>query len=159
MRRVVAVAALASVAVLAIGVEPAAAADYPAGIACTFPLHVDRVDKFKVHELTDSNGNEVLLITDLAGPLTLTNTETGGSLTLPATGTVAKIVTTTDGRTTTWTVTGHELLILYPTDVPAGPSTTVYVGRVVFTINNLTGVFTLQEAHGTATDLCAALSG
>jgi len=158
MRRVVAVAAVASAAVVATGVEPAAAADFPAGIACTFPLHIDRVDKFKVHEFTDANGNEVLLITDLAG-LTLTNTETGASLKFPATGTVAKIVTTADGRTTTFTVTGHELLILYPTDVPAGPSTTAYVGRVVFTIDNLTGVFTLQEAQGTATDLCAALSG
>jgi hypothetical protein len=27
------------------------------------------------------------------------------------------------------------VLILYPTDVPAGPSTTLNVGRVVFTID------------------------
>ena len=72
---------------------------------------------------------------------------------------MTKEVTTPDGRTTTVTVTGHSLLILFPTDVPAGPSTTGYVGRIVFTIDNITGLFTLQETRGTATDLCAALSG
>jgi hypothetical protein len=47
--------------------------------------------------------------------------------------------------------------IMLATDaVPAGPSTTRYVGRVVVDIDP-TGVFTLREARGTATDLCAAL--
>jgi hypothetical protein len=53
---------------------------------------------------------------------------------------------------------GHPVLIMFPTDVPAGPSTTLYVGRVVFDVDNATGVFTLKETHGKATDLCAALS-
>ena len=161
MRRVVAVAAVASVAVIATGVEPAAAAepDFPAGIACTFPLDLDAVDNRKVHEFTDANGNDVQLITGLAGPVTLTNTDTGASLAGPARGAAWELVTTPDGRTTTLTATGHFVLILFPTDVPAGPSTTYYIGRVVVTIDNITGVFTLQETRGTATDLCAALSG
>ena len=107
----------------------------------------------KVHEFTDANGNDVQLITGLAGPVTFTNTDTGASLTAPARGAVWKLVTTPDGRTTTFTATGHFVLILFPEDVPAGPSTTLYVGRVVFTIDNLTGVFTLQETRGTAADL------
>ena len=53
---------------------------------------------------------------------------------------------------------GHLVLIMFPSDVPAGPSTTLYVGRVVFDVDNATGVFTLREARGNATDLCAALS-
>jgi hypothetical protein len=161
MRRVVAVLGVASVAVIATGVEQAAAAepDFPAGIACTFPLDLDGVDNRKVHEFTDVNGNDVKLITGLAGPVTFTNTATGASLTGPARGAVWKLVTTPDGRTTTFTATGHFVLVLFPTDVPAGPSTTYYVGRVVFTIDNLTGVFTLQETRGRSTDLCAALSG
>ena len=161
MRRFVAVAAVASVAVIAAGVEPADAAepDFPAGVACTFPLDLDAVDNRKVHEFTDANGNDVQLITGLAGPTTFTNTETGASLAGPARGAVWTIVTTADGRTTTFTATGHFVLVLFPTDVPAGPSTTYYVGRVVFTIDNSTGVFTLQETSGTATDVCAALSG
>jgi len=161
MRRVVAVAAVASVGVIATGLERAAAAepDFPAGVACAFPLDLDAVDNRKVHEFTDANGNDVQLITGLAGPVTFANTDTGASLTGPARGATWRIVTSQDGRTTTFTATGNFVLILFPTDVPAGPSTTFYVGRVVFTIDNLTGVFTLQETRGRATDLCAALSG
>ena len=54
---------------------------------------------------------------------------------------------------------GHFVLVVFPSDAPAGPSTTLYVGRVQFTLNNLTGVFTLEDTCGTAGDLCAALSG
>jgi hypothetical protein len=157
MRRVVAVAAVASVAVIATGVEPAAAEDFPAGIACPFPVHTDLVINQKFHEFTDANGNAVVRVTGLGG-ITVTNTDTGASRTLSEAGQF-KVVTTSDGPTTTVTVSGHLLLILFPTDVPAGPSTTAYVGRVVFTIDNLTGAFTLQETRGTATDICAALSG
>ena len=55
------------------------------------------------------------------------------------------------------TLTGHNVLILFPSDVPAGPSTTLYVGRVVFTAD-VNGIFTLVSTSGTSTDLCAALS-
>ena len=55
------------------------------------------------------------------------------------------------------TLTGHNVLILFPSDVPAGPSTTLYVGRVVFTVD-VNGIFTLVSTSGTSTDLCAALS-
>jgi hypothetical protein len=61
-----------------------------------------------------------------------------------------------DGSQTV-TLTGHNLLILFPSDVPAGPSTTVHVGRVVFTIDS-NGVFTVLSTSGTSTDICAALS-
>ncbi len=103
MRRFVAVAAVASVAAIATGVEPAAAAepDFPAGIACTFPLDLDAVDNRKVHEFTDANGNDVQLITGLAGPVTLTNTDTGASLGGVARGAAWELATTPDGRTTT----------------------------------------------------------
>ncbi len=57
----------------------------------------------------------------------------------------------------TETLTGHNVLILFPTDVPAGPSTTLYVGSVVFTVD-LAAVFTVQRVSGKATDICAALS-
>jgi hypothetical protein len=41
--------------------------------------------------------------------------------------------------------------------VPAGSSTTLYVGRVVFTADADSN-FTLVSTSGTATDICAALS-
>lgn len=153
--------AVTSSALIGTAVHPAAAAEeplFPAGIACTFALDIDGVDNRKVHDFVDVDGNAVQLITGLAGPTTFTNADSGATLTLPARGTAWKVVTSPDGSTTSFTTTGHFVLVLFPSDVPAGPSTTLYVGRVQFTINNLTGVFTLEDTRGTATDLCAALS-
>jgi hypothetical protein len=41
--------------------------------------------------------------------------------------------------------------------VPAGPSTTLYVGRVVYTVD-ADAVFTLQSTSGRETDICATLT-
>ena len=57
----------------------------------------------------------------------------------------------------TVTDTGHTVLIFLPSDVPAGPSTTLYLGRVVYTVDK-DDKATLQEVHGKTTDICAALS-
>ena len=48
------------------------------------------------------------------------------------------------------------MLILFPTDVPAGPSTTLVAGRIVFTVDQA-GVFTVQQITGQQTDICALL--
>jgi hypothetical protein len=52
---------------------------------------------------------------------------------------------------------GYNVIILFPTDFPAGPSTTLYVGRVVYTVD-AAGVFRIQTHSGPTTDICAALS-
>ena len=59
-----------------------------------------------------------------------------------------------------WTVTatGHNGLVLFPTDVPAGPSTTHYIGRIVYHVNTTTGVFTLLQESNNQRDVCAELS-
>jgi hypothetical protein len=54
-------------------------------------------------------------------------------------------------------ITGHNVLILFPTDFPPGPSTTLYVGRVVYSID-ASGVYTVLEESGKKTDICAAVS-
>ena len=51
---------------------------------------------------------------------------------------------------------GHTVLILFPTDVPPGPSTILYVGRLIFTID-AASVYTFQSFSGNATDICAAI--
>jgi hypothetical protein len=161
-KRVVAVAVVASATLVGATVGPAAAdtTSFPAGIACEFPLTVDGgADTRSVHEFTDADGNVVRTI--LAGrgtAVTLTNEDTGATLSLPANGAPWRIVNNLDG-TRTFTTMGHLVLILFPNDVPAGPTTTLYVGRVVFDVDDTTGVFTLRETRGRATDLCAALSG
>ena len=58
----------------------------------------------------------------------------------------------------TYITSGHNVLILFPTDFPPGPSTTLTVGLTVFTVD-ASGVFRVLQASGNSTDLCAALSG
>jgi hypothetical protein len=133
--------------------------DLPVGQACAgFDLRVEiwnnpnRVFK----EFKDKNGNVVRMLTAGKGnTLAFTNLLTNKKLWLKPNGAVEHITLNPDGSQT-WTVTAHNVLILFPTDVPAGPSTTLYVGRVVFTVDT-SGVFTLQSVSGKSTDICAAL--
>jgi hypothetical protein len=160
-------AALAVASALAVGtpVSVSAAAsdvefDLPAGQACAFPLHVVGTgDKRIMREFTDRNGNVVRTLAAGKGfTLTFTNLSPGSSksLTLPSSGSVQRTTVNSDG-TSTVASTGHNVLILFPTDIPAGPSTTLYVGRIVYTVDAF-GVFTLQSTSGRATDLCALLA-
>ena len=134
--------------------------DLPAGIACAdFDLRLeitfnpDRPSK----TFFDKNGDPVRLFTGGVGhEVTLINLNTGARLELKPNGAVEHV--RLNGSTQTWSVKGHNVLILFPTDVPAGPSTTLYVGRVVYTVDE-NGVFTLQSTSGKAMDICAALSG
>jgi hypothetical protein len=71
-------------------------------------------------------------------------------------GSINKSLTT--GDITTFQATGKNVLILFPTDVPAGPSSTLYTGRLVYTVDNTTGVFTVVSSSGRTTDLCALVS-
>jgi hypothetical protein len=160
IKRVVVVALVTSATVLGT-VEAAVAQTEPmhfdAGLACEFPLTlIGGEDTRTVHEFVDANGNDVTLLTGRGSAITLTNDDTGATLSLPESGAPWRIVERPDG-TSTFTTMGHLVLIMFPTDVPAGPSTTLYVGSVVFDVdNNL--VFTLRETRGKSTDLCAALS-
>jgi hypothetical protein len=69
---------------------------------------------------------------------------------------VTQTVNNPDG-TQTVTATGHNGLILFPSDVPAGPTATQYTGQIVYTID-AEGIFTLVSTSGQATDICAALA-
>jgi hypothetical protein len=160
-KRMSVTAAVASTAALAVFPGPANAADltFDAGVACSFELQVDVAggDHLVSRTFVDANGNTVRTLNAGRGfQLTFTNADTGKTIALPANGSVTRTVINADGSQTV-TLTGHNVLILFPTDVPAGPSTTLYVGRVVFTVD-VNEVFTLVSTSGTATDICAALS-
>ena len=135
----------------------AATFDFPTGLACNFELRIDSVGGPLVQKtFTDKSGNFVRqLAAGTGGKLTFTNVKTGATLTLPSNGSVQQV--TQVGNDYLDVATGHNLLILYPTDVPAGPTTTLYVGRVVFTIDSV-GIFTLLGSSGKSTDICASLS-
>lgn len=130
----------------------------PAGVACSFPLQFQVAGTPPDTKVfTDKEGNPVKSITAGKGvQLTFTNVISGATLSLKANGSVTKQTFNPDG-TTTFVTTGHNVLILFPSDVPPGPTTTLYVGRVVFTVDNA-GVFTLLGTSGKATDICAVLS-
>jgi hypothetical protein len=158
-------AALAVALALAVGTPaPVAAAapdfsfDLDPGVACAFALGVEGTgDKRIMREFTDRNGNPVRTLAAGKGfTLTFTNLSTGKSLTLPSSGSVQRTTVNSDG-TSTVVSTGHNVLILFETDIRAGPSTTLYVGQLIYTVD-ASGVFTLQSTSGRATDLCALLA-
>jgi hypothetical protein len=159
----VAVITLVSSASHSIAAKPAPPPDIvfelDPGVACDFPLGVEIATNqnrvFK--EFTDKNGNVVRILTAGKGnALTFINLLTNEELSLKPNGSVEHVVLNADG-TQTVTLTGHNVLILFPTDVPTGPSTTLHVGRVVFTIN-AAGVFTVQSVSGKSIDICAELT-
>ena len=82
---------------------------------------------------------------------------TGEELTLKTGGSVTHGTNNPDGSQT-WTSTGHNVWILFPSDVPAGPSTTLYLGKVVFLIDPQNFFSKLLAASGQRIDICAALS-
>ena len=132
--------------------------DFPAGVACDFRLLVDRQGgHMRCKVFVDKNGDPVRFLTAGTGQaLTFTNFDTGTTLSLKSNGAVSQVHVNPDG-TYTFVNTGHTILILFPTDVPAGPATTLYVGRVVFNADSAFN-FTLVGSSGTQTDICAALS-
>lgn len=134
--------------------------DLPAGTACPgFDLRITRLDSSLRVDRTfkDKNGNVVRRLTaGIGAKLTFTNLSTSKTLSISTGGSVEHVTINQDGSET-WTVTGHNVLVLFPTDIPAGPSTTLYLGRLVYRVDTLTGVFTLQDASGQSLDICAAV--
>jgi hypothetical protein len=134
---------------------------FPAGVACpNFPLGlVSSGGKVHIKEFRDRNGNLVKTIQAGKGfLLTYTNLATGASVTIKTGGSVSKTTVNPDG-TLTVSATGHNGLILFPTDIPAGPTTTHYIGRIVYTIGPAPDfVFTLLRTSNNQRDICAELA-
>ncbi len=131
---------------------------FPAGNACGFDLQIDGSGGNQVQrEFFDKDGNLVRTLSAGTGSaLTFTNLGTGATLALRSNGAVSH-VTKGPGGLDTWVSTGHNIIILFPSDFPPGPSTTLYVGRVEYTVDvNFT--FNLLRSSGQKTDICAALS-
>ena len=129
----------------------------PAGIACEFQLTLQGLDLGHI-QVRDQLGRAGMVITaGKAGALQFINDSTQANLTVPGKGAVSIRVPNGDG-TDTLTLTGHWVIVWFPTDNPVGPSTIQYLGRLV--INVAPGeIFTLVSLNGQQlTDICAALS-
>lgn len=148
-------AATVSIASAAVAKEPVTY-DFPAGTACAFPLHIETWVASEPRALPGRDGDSRFLRAGKGEPLTFTNVDNGRSVSLQANGAVQRTTIHADGSST-WEITGHNVLVLFPTDVPAGPSTTLYVGRVLFTAT-AAGDFTVRQASGHSVDLCAQIA-
>jgi hypothetical protein len=154
--------ALGSAAAIATA-GPASAVDdlditLPAGLACAFTLRVEGTGSKQItRTFTDENGNPVRLLSAGKGySLTFTNLDGDESIAFRSNGSVSKTTINADGSSTVQ-ATGHNVVIFFPTDVPAGPSTTLYEGRLIYTVS-AGGVFTLQSSSGPTTDICELLT-
>jgi hypothetical protein len=153
-------AVAASMLIGAVTTSAARADEIPAGLACAdFPVRFEAAGgKLVTRTFRDASGNVVRTLAAGRGPtLTFTNVTTGATYQTPSNGTVTQVRYNADGSQTFMT-TGHNVLILYPTDIPAGPSTTLLVGRAVFTVSP-EGVFEVTSVSGRSVDICAALGG
>jgi hypothetical protein len=136
-------------------VEDAYTIDLDPGVGCEFSLRLHASDgKVRVVTFEDENGDPVRTIEVRTGVvLTYTNVDTGKSIRFKTSGSVKSTVF---GEVNTVTLTGHNGLILFPSDVPAGPTTTQYTGKIVYT--DAAGTFTLVSTSNEGTDVCAAVS-
>lgn len=133
-------------------------ADLPAGVGCSFPLRIEyRGDPNFYKEFQDKNGNVVRTIS--AGSnidYRATNMTTKATLDVGGKGGMSKTLPKPDGSYT-GELNGHSIMILFPADVPSGPSSTLHQGKVVYSVSS-TGIFTIKSTTGNKTDLCAELS-
>ena len=132
--------------------------ELPPNAACAgFGLRVEGTGaNLHTTELVSPSGRARAITTGTGYALTFTNLKTGASVLTPANGSAQQTRSNADGSQTV-TATGHTALILFPTDTPAGPSTRVYTGRVVFTVDIALN-FTVISSAGPYVDICAALS-
>jgi hypothetical protein len=154
-----------SMLILALGAASqvnAAGFTLPAGLACadfTLTINITPGDHYVVKEWVDENGNPVRMLTAGRGAdLEFINEDTGATFYLMGNGSVSHTTYNSD-KSSTVSATGHNVLILFPSDLPSGvgPSTKQYVGRVVYSVA-ADRTWTLQKVNGRTTDICAALS-
>ena len=141
--------------------------DLAANLACpNFALRLQQAGG-NLHKkvFTDSEGKPVKIIQAGKGfVLTYTNLgpdvdkpTLGKSVVIRTNGSVSKTTVNPDG-TQVVSATGHNGLILFPSDFPEGPTTTQYTGRIVYEIDTA-GNFTLISTAGQKRDICAELAG
>jgi hypothetical protein len=130
----------------------------PSGLACDgFDLQIEGwLGKRHDQEFKDKDGFVRILSAGTGSALRYTNLATGETFSSKSNGAVEHTTYNPDGSQTK-DLTGHNLVILFPTDFPPGPSTTLYTGRVVISIDT-SGNFTVQEESGEQINICAAVS-
>lgn len=154
---------------LALGLLGAASAHadttstFPCGQACqNSTVSVTSADnaKNRTKTFTSKDGTVRTQTTGKGPDLTFFNPN-DPSVTVPlkGNGSNTRTVTNPDG-TSTLTVTGHNVVVLFPTDTQVngdpGPATQLVTGRAVINID-ASGNWTTVSQNGNVTDICAQL--
>jgi hypothetical protein len=134
--------------------------EYPAGVACPDFAVRQESSGSAVGFSGDGSRGHGLVFAGTGINWTFTN-ETTGTTWSPATspaaaGAAQKVRPNADGSLTI-TITGNAGLIMFPTDFPAGPSTTWYTGKLVIEVDAAFNTI-FKSSAGTKTDICAELS-
>jgi hypothetical protein len=131
-------------------------ADFPAGLACSFEVGIQTLTTKEVTTTfpAEENGDVVRLVTGYVVQR-FTNVGTGKSMSANVSG-PGTIVFHPDGSVTI-SAEGPSILILFPGDIPSGPSFVINDGQYVVNITP-SGQFIVQKQTGTQFDVCAALS-
>jgi hypothetical protein len=139
------------------GPSPNEPATFPAGAACEgFGVSVTiDVDRQRTKTFFDKNGSPVRETVTGRIVLTVTNATTLESRTFRLGGSTH--ITFEENGSVTFVITGHDLIVLFPTDIPPGPSTTQNTGRLEVNIAP-DGTFTVVSLSGRALDVCAELA-
>ena len=137
--------------------DPDFVVTFPAGLACNyFDLQIEGwFGKQHIKEFEDKKGIVRILSAGTGSALRYTNVATGKTSSSKSDGSVTRTTYNLDGSLTQ-VLMGHNVVILFPTDSPPGPSTTLYAGRVVISIDT-NGNFTVQQESGSKTDICSAV--
>jgi len=163
IRRLATATLLASAAMVFAG-QPASAQEahdivLDPGVGCSFRLALDNIDFPPVRrEFTDRNGNAVVLRAGKSGAITYTNLDNGKTVAFPSRGTHLRETATGEPNVVLQEFSGNVGLVLFPGDVPAGPSTIQLNGRLVATFNTKTGATEVQKLVGHQIDICARLA-
>lgn len=132
-------------------------ADLDAGVGCSFPILIEqRGDPNFYKEFRDRNGKVAGLIS--AGPnleYRVTNRINNTQLKIFSKGGMSKTSPNPDG-TQTGELNGHSLIILFPTDAPPGPTSTLYEGKLTYAIDAHDN-WKLGLLAGHKVDLCKEL--
>jgi hypothetical protein len=116
-----------------------------------------RLGNKDIRETKTQNGVLRAISAGTGVALRFTNLDTGKTFSTQSKG-AAEIDKLNADLSQTIVLTGFSTLLLFPTDSPPGPSTTLYAGgRVVFSIDT-GGNATVLEESGNKIDICAALS-
>ena len=133
---------------------------FPAGVGCSFALLVEGTGgKRVINEqspriINAGKGSRLAFsrIDDSVSPPTVLE-----SVTLDSNGSVTRTIVNPD-NTESVVATGHNVFILFPTDVPRGPLTQLYIGRVEYTFNPESTELRILNSSGQIIDVCAMIA-